>query len=78
MPNEIITTAFSQHTVYLQRVGASLGLDVIPYLEEIERQVQTIFARYEGRGITAKNRDTIQTQVNEISRDQLQFYVREL
>lgn len=78
MANDIITTAFTQHTVYLQRVGASLGLDVIPYLEEIERQVQVIFARYEGRGITVKNRLAIQQQINEVSREQLQLYVREL
>ncbi len=78
MPNEILTTQYTQHTVYLQRLGATLGKDVIPYLNEIERQVQRIFAKYEGRSVTAKNRLAIQEQITAVSREQLQLYVNEL
>lgn len=78
MANDLLTTAYTQHAVYLQRVGASLGLDVIPYLEEIDSQVQRIFARYEGRSVTIKNRAAIQEQINAISREQLQLYVAAL
>ena len=78
MPNEILTAQYTQHTVYLQRIGATLGRDVAPYLEEIDRQVQRIFAKYEGRAVTIKNRAAIQEQINKVSREQLQLYVNDL
>lgn len=77
MSNEILTAQYTQHTVYLQRIGATLGKDVIPYLEEIDKQVQRIFAKYEGRAVTIKNRAAIQEQINAVSREQLQLYVAE-
>ena len=78
MPNEILTTVYTQHTVYLQRLGATLGRDVIPYLQEIDKQVQAIFSKYEGRSVTVKNRATIQEQISKVSKEQLQLYVSEL
>ncbi len=78
MPNDILTTAYTQHTVYLQRVGATLGKGVAPYLEEIDSQVQRIFSKYEGRAVTINNRLAIIDQINSVSREQLQEYVNEL
>ena len=78
MPNEILTTVYSQHTVYLQRIGATQGNAVIPYLELIEADVQRIFNRYRDRAKTAANQAAIQKAINEAARGHLQNYINEL
>ncbi len=78
MPNEILTTVYSQHTVYLQRIGATQGNAVIPYLELIEADVQRIFNRYRDRAKTAANQVAIQKAINEAARGHLQSYINEL
>ena len=39
MPVEILTTIYSQHTIHLQRIGATEGLKVTPFLVAIENDV---------------------------------------
>ena len=43
MPVEILTTIYSQHTIHLQRIGATEGLKVTPFLIAIENDVVSIF-----------------------------------
>jgi SPP1 gp7 family putative phage head morphogenesis protein len=78
MPNEILTTVYSQHTIYLQRIGATQGNAVIPYLNAIEEDVQRIFNKYRDRPKTAANQAAIQKAIDESSRGHLQAYVNEL
>lgn len=78
MPNEILTTVYSQHTVYLQRIGATQGNAVVPYLKLIEEDVQRIFNRYRDSAKTAFNQAKIQEAINEATRGHLQDYIVEL
>ena len=78
MPNEILTTVYSQHTVWLQRIGATQGNAVVPYLHLIEEDVQRIFNRYRDRAKTAANQAAITKAINEASRGHLQDYINEL
>jgi len=78
MPVDQLITIFSQHTVYLQRVGASLGNDVIPYLEKIETETNAVFAKYRGKGLTPLRAKKIQDEINEITRSNLQAYIKDL
>lgn len=74
MQNDKLTTLYSQHTVYLQRVGAGIGIDVIPYLEEIQNGIDEIFKKYEGKAITPKRELTIRAEVNELTLTTLKQY----
>jgi len=78
MPVEKLTTIYSQHTVYLQRLGATEGLKVIPYLEAIENDVVSILNKYRKRKVTIALQATIQEQVNEATRKHLQEYTSQL
>ena len=78
MPSEKITALYSQHTRSLQRLGASYGNDVIPYLNAIDIAVQAVFRKYSGRGVTQNNREAIIKQINLVAKEQLQLYVNAL
>ena len=78
MVSEVLTTIYSQHTVYLQRVGATQGNAVIPYLEAIEQDVVDILNKYRKRNVTVNLQLKIQEQIDEVARKHLQEYAREL
>ena len=78
MPVEILTTIYSQHTIHLQRVGATEGLKVIPFLEAIENDVVSILNKYRKRRVTPALQITIQEQINEATRKHLQDYTAQL
>ncbi len=75
MPNEILTTVYSAHTVWLQRVGATQGNDVIPFLRLIEEDIQRIFNTYRDRPKTAANQAAITKAIDAASRGHLQDYI---
>tara|TARA_R110002020_G_scaffold257912_2_gene471587 strand:+ start:684 stop:1802 length:1119 start_codon:yes stop_codon:yes gene_type:complete len=78
MPVEKLTTIYSQHTVYLQRVGATEGLKVTPYLVAIENDVVSILNKYRKRRVTPALQADIQKQINEVTRKHLQDYTSQL
>ncbi len=78
MPNSTLTTIYSQHTVYLQRIGATQGNAVVPYLDLIEEDIQRIFNKYRDRAKTAANQMAIQEAISSVSRKHLQDYIVEL
>jgi SPP1 gp7 family putative phage head morphogenesis protein len=78
MPVEILTTIYSQHTIHLQRVGATEGLKVIPFLEAIENDVVSILNKYRKRRVTPALQELIQKQINEATRKHLQDYTVQL
>lgn len=78
MPNEILTTVYSQHTVFIQRIGATQGNAVVPYLHLIEEDVQLIFNKYRDRAKTPASQVAIQEAINLASRGHLQDYINEL
>ena len=78
MPVEKLTTIYSQHTIYLQRLGASEGLKVIPYLESIENDVVSILNKHRKRKVTPALQLDIQKQISETTRKHLQDYTSQL
>ena len=78
MPVEQLTTIYSQHTIYLQRLGATEGLKVIPYLESIENDVVSILNKYRKRKVTIALQLDVQKQINEATRKHLQDYTSAL
>lgn len=78
MANEILTTVYSQHTVYLQRIGATQGNAALPYLALIERDVQRIFDKYRDRNKTPANQAAIIKAIDESTRGHLQDYITQL
>ena len=76
MPVEKLTTIYSQHTVFLQRIGATQGNAVIPFLNKIEEDTQRIFNRFRDRRKTSANQLAIQSAINESTRGHLQDYIR--
>ena len=78
MSDEKLTTIYSQHTVYLQRLGASEGLKVTPYLESIENDVVSILNKYRKRKVTPTLQADIQKQISEATRKHLQDYTSQL
>jgi len=78
MPVEKLTTIYSQHTIYLQRLGATEGFKVIPYLESIENDVVSILNKYRKRKVTIALQLGIQKQINEATRKHLQDYTSAL
>ena len=74
MPVEKLTTIYSHHTIFLQRLGATEGFKVIPYLESIENDVVSILNKYRKRKVTVALQLDIQKQINEATRKHLQDY----
>lgn len=75
MANEKLTTIYSQHTVFIQRIGAGHGLAVTPYLERIQEGMNAIFLRNYDKSPTAARLTRIREQINELTRSELQDYV---
>ena len=78
MSDEKLTTIYSQHTIYVQRLGATEGLKVIPYLESIENDVVSILNKYRKRKVTLALQMDIQKQIGEATRKHLQDYTSQL
>ncbi|HHZ68859.1 MAG TPA: hypothetical protein EYN54_00925 [Methylococcaceae bacterium] len=78
MPVEILTTIYSQHTIHLQRIGATEGLKVTPFLIAIENDVVSILNKYRKRRVTPALQELIQKQINEATRKHLQDYTSQL
>ena len=78
MQVEKLTTIYSQHTIFIQRLGATEGLKVIPYLESIENDVVAILNKYRKRKVTLALQMDIQKQIGEATRKHLQDYTSQL
>jgi SPP1 gp7 family putative phage head morphogenesis protein len=78
MQVEKLTTIYSQHTIFIQRLGATEGLKVIPYLESIENDVVAILNKYRKRKVTPALQVDIQKQIGEATRKHLQDYTSQL
>jgi SPP1 gp7 family putative phage head morphogenesis protein len=79
MANDALVAAFSQHTVYLNRVAASQGNAVLPYLDNIYSGINQIYAKYSSRkNITQQLKIEIRKQVSDLVSSELQIYTREL
>lgn len=78
MKSDILTTIYSQHTAFLQRVAATQGRAIVPYLENIQNDIQRIFNKYRDRNKTARNQSAITEAINASARENLQLYIAEL
>lgn len=78
MPVEKLTTIYSHHTIFLQRIGATEGLAVIPYLQDIETDVVNILNKYRKRNVTPALQIKIQDEIDAATRKHLQDYTSQL
>jgi hypothetical protein len=79
MANEQLVAIYSQHTSNLNRVATSQGNAVIPYIDEIYRQINIVFANYSTRKrITPELEQKIRDEINKIVSTEMQAYIREL
>jgi len=79
MSNDVLISVFSQHTVYLNRVAASQGNAVLPYLDNIYSGINQIYAKYSSRkNITPELKVKIRDEVSQLVASELQVYTREL
>ena len=69
-----LTTIYSQHSVFLQRVGAGLGNDSEKYLKAIDTYILDLFQQYRDRNLTPKLEQRIKDSINKFTREQLQLY----
>ena len=76
--SEELITKFSQHTAYLQRLGATEGNKVTPYLNAIEADIASILKHYENMNITPARQQKIIDEINATSRRNLQLYTKGL
>ena len=79
MASEQLIAIYSQHTVYLNRLAAGLGNDVIPYLDDIYTGINSVFARYSSRKrITPELETKIRSEISAVVSAELQEYTRYL
>ena len=78
MTVEKLTTIYSQHTIHLQRVGATQGLAVIPFLQDVETDVVNILNKYRKRNVTPALQMKIQDEIDTATRKHLQAYTSQL
>ena len=76
MALDTLTTIYSAHTAYLQRVGSALGNDSQPYLVAIQNEIDALFKSYGDVNVTPKREAKIKEQINAISRKHLQEYTK--
>jgi hypothetical protein len=76
--NDDLVAIYSQHQIYLQKVAAKYGNDVVPHLERIQSGVNDIFEHYRGMNLTPKREERIKAQINELTRLELQDYIKNL
>lgn len=79
MASDQLIAIYSQHTVYLNRVAAGLGNDVIPYIDNIYTGINSIFAKYSSRKrITPELESKIRSEIESIVSSEMQVYTRYL
>lgn len=79
MANEQLVAIYSQHTSNLNRVATSQGNAVMPYIDEIYRQINIVFANYSTRKrITPELEQKIRDEINKIVSTEMQAYIREV
>jgi SPP1 gp7 family putative phage head morphogenesis protein len=76
--NDDLVAIYSQHQIYLQKVAAKYGNDAVPHLERIQSGVNDIFEHYRGMNLTPKREERIKAQINELTRLELQDYIKNL
>ena len=70
-----LVMVYSTHHVYLGRLQAQFGNEVIPYLTNIENGMYAILGRYKSKTmLTPKIRAEIQKEINELTRTELKAY----
>lgn len=78
MISDQLTTLYTHHTTQLQRVGATEGNKVLPFLVSIENDVVAILNKYRKRKVTAALQAQIQEEISKVTRQHLQDYTSSL
>lgn len=69
-----LTSIYSSHALYLERVAAKMGNDVVPYLERIEERVSLVLNKMPNKMLSAQEVTAIRQEINAITREELQAY----
>ena len=79
MANEQLIAIYSQHSVHINRLAAGLGNDVVPYIDNIYTDINSIFAKYSSRKrITPELESKIRSEISAIVSEEMQAYTRYL
>jgi len=71
---DTLTSIYSSHAVYLERVAAKLGNDAVPYLESIEARVSKVLNSMPKRKLSPQEVAAIRKEIDSITREELQAY----
>ena len=74
---DLVTSIYSSHAVYLERVAAGFGLEVKPYLNSIESRVTRTLNKLPKRALTTEQRNNVLSEIDTINREELQGYTTE-
>lgn len=72
-----LITAASSHQIYIERLAASMGNDVLPYLERIQSRVAAVLEKLPARDLSQARQLQVIAQIDVITREELQAYVRD-
>jgi len=76
--DDSLTTIYASHSVYLNRVAAGFGNNVVPYIDNINSQVSKLLSSYARKtNITNELRIDIEKQIHDITTTELQAYTTE-
>jgi SPP1 gp7 family putative phage head morphogenesis protein len=69
-----LTTIYSAHSTYLERVAAKFGNDVVPYLESIEKRISKTLSAMPNKTLTPQETAAIRAEIDSITREELKAY----
>jgi SPP1 gp7 family putative phage head morphogenesis protein len=71
---DTLTSVYSSHAVYLERVAAKLGNDVLPYLESIEERIGVVLNAMPNRILSNQELNAVRSEISKITSEELQAY----
>jgi hypothetical protein len=71
---DTLTSVYSSHALYLERVAAKLGNDVLPYLESIEERIGVVLNAMPNRMLSTQELNAVRSEISKITSEELQAY----
>lgn len=69
-----LTTIYSSHAVYLNKLATKLGNDATPYLESIEKRITEVLSKLPNKTLSTKEVAAARAEINRITSEELQAY----
>ncbi len=74
---DTLTSVYSSHSVYLERVAAKFGNDVLPYLETIEKRVSDVLNAMPNKMLSTQELNDVRAEISRITSEELQAYANQ-